>query len=174
MSFAPALLAVSAIASAGSAAYSFMQQRASASYQERVANENAAFQQKLTAANVAREKLAALASERALQNQNRRRMATLTNAIAASGAGMSGSPLEIVADSAKQARLGLEYLKLNNSQRIEDVRLSGQSQERRYLFEAQGAAFERNSAFGTLLGGFGQSAGIGAQAYSSYQQGLKA
>ena len=164
-------LAIAAATTAAGATYSYVQQQKSAKYQEKVALQNAEFQRKLTAANLARAKLESLASEQALRNQQRRRIATLTTAIAASGAGYGGSPLEIVADSAKQSRLGLEYLKMNNAQREYDAQLSGQVTERRYLFEAQGAAFERQAAFGTLLGGYGQAAGIASQAFSAYKTG---
>lgn len=162
-------LAISAATTAAAAGVSFLQQQASAKYQEDVARQNAEFQAKLTASNVARAKLAANLSEDAAIRDRRRKLSALRTAIGAAGVGFGGSPLEIVADSAATARRDIEVLKLNNRQRIYDTMLSGQSQERQYLFEAQAAGFRRNEAFGTLLGGFGQAVGQGAMAWKEFQ-----
>lgn len=163
-------LAISAATTAAAAGVSFVQQQASAKYQEDVARQNAAFQAKLTASNVARAKLAANLSEDVAARDRRRKLSSLRTAIGAAGVGFGGSPLEIVADSAATARRDIEVLKLNNRQRIYDTMLTGQTQERQYLFDAQAAGFKRTEAFGTLLGGFGQSVSMGAQAWKEFQK----
>jgi hypothetical protein len=164
------LLASSAVATAGSAAFGFVQQQQAASYQQKVANQNAEFQRKLTESNLSRARLESMATESALREQNDRRMATLRAAIGAAGTGFGGSPLEIVADSARAARLDLEYLRINNRNREYDIQLQGQTAERNYRFDAQAASFQRQAAYGTLLGGFSQAVGMGAQAYQGYKQ----
>lgn len=163
------VMAASAVAAAGASAFSFVQQQQAASYQQRVAEQNAEFQRKLNDSNAARARLDSLASESALADQNRRRLSTLRAAIGAAGVGFGGSPLEIVADSAKNASKDLEYLKWNNSNREYDVQLGGQVAERNYLFDAQQGSFQKQAAFGTLLGGVAQAAGTGAKAYEMYK-----
>lgn len=163
------VMAASAVASAAAAGYSAYAQAQAGAYQEKVAQQNAEFQRKLNDSNAARARLDSLASESALADQNRRRLSTLRAAIGAAGVGFGGSPLEIVADSAKNASKDLEYLKWNNSNREYDVQLGGQVAERNYLFDAQQGSFQKQAAFGTLLGGVAQAAGTGAKAYEMYK-----
>jgi len=151
---APYLAAGSAVLGAVGAVQSGQQQAAAMRYNASVTQNNAFTAERDANAEAAR-----------LGDQNRRRMATATAAQGASGADLSsGSPLDVLADLAGEARLDEEILRWRGRTQGQSLRASA-AFERTQAPAASRAGYASGAT--TLLGGLGRAAG----AASAYGEG---
>lgn len=155
--------ATAAVAGTGLAFYG---QQAQASYQKKAAQQQAEFQRAMGARNAALVDIEGRAAEDALRRDRVRRLSALRAAQGASGIS-GGSPLDLYADNAAQASRDLSYLGFETARRRQEAVLGGQVATRRELLGGISADFDKVGSYGTLIGGFGQAAGLAAGAFGA-------
>ena len=172
----PLLLASGAtIAATGAvgAAAGFMQAdaaadaaRQNAAFQANVARQNAEFSRELGERNAQQAMISGADQARRLQRQRDRELARAAATFGASGAQLTGSPLEVLADQAMESALEVNQVRFGAQEEARQQRFAGQIGARNFLLEGLGAlnrgetqaTFARAQGIGSLLGGIGQSA----------------
>jgi hypothetical protein len=160
---AVAATAASAAATGAAAIFAYQGQKASANYSQQAYAQQAAFQKQLGERNAALVDIEGAAAEDALQRDRRRRLAALQAGMAGSGIQSGvGSPLDLYADNFAQASRDVRNLRYTTAVQRQNAILGGEISSRNEMLNSIGAQVAGQQAFGSLIGGFGQAAGIGA------------